>query len=116
MKAKIETEHDWEKFLNFYAAQNRDRATRVGVFENINNTTIDYWLEDGLPLTGISVDSAGGSLSIELMIGSIAHVVKNVRNMKLVFSADGNEDGIDLMDADGRTTILRFETGRQAPH
>jgi hypothetical protein len=116
MNAKMKTQNDWEKFLSFYAEQHKGRSTRLGVFENVGKTANDYWLEDGLPLEAISVDSIEGRMSIELLIGTLTHVVKNVRNMKMIFSADGEEDGIDLTDAEGRTTILRFETDRHAPH
>jgi hypothetical protein len=43
-------QHNWTYFLKFYNEQNKGRATRLGVFENEN----DYWLENGLPLVGIS--------------------------------------------------------------
>ncbi len=102
--------HDWSKFLSFYGEQNKGRSTRLGVFENAAGAVDDYWLEDGLPLTGIDVDNRGAMPTIEIMLGDdFTHIVKAAKSLKIHFSLDGNEDGFDITDADGSTTVLRFE-------
>lgn len=77
----------------------------------------DYWLEDGLPLTGIDVDSHDEHQgpTVEIMLGSdekghMTHVVKDARFVRIVLSASGETDGLDIEDSEGKTTVLRFET------
>lgn len=92
------------RFLQFYSEENSGRPTRLGVFDNGN----DYWIEDGIPLGGIDFDKHGDSL--EIMLGDdMTHTVKNVQNIKINFSLNGINDGLDITDAEGQTTILRFE-------
>ena len=55
------TQHEWTKYLRFFAEQNAGRPTRLGVFEHDGNILNDYWLEDGLPLSVfISIQKRNG--------------------------------------------------------
>ena len=101
--------HDWSDFLKFYSEQNEGRPTRLGVFEYQSDIFNDYWLEAGLPFTGIDIDAREQMPAIEIMLGDYTHAVKNVKQLKIHFSFEGDEDGIDILDAEGKTTILRFE-------
>lgn len=104
--SEAKKQHTWTRFLNYYGEQNNNRPTRLGVFENGN----DLWIEDGLPLTGIDVDTHGEMPTVEIMLGDdLTHTIKNAKNVKISFSLDENNDGLDITDAEGRTTILRFE-------
>ena len=105
-------QHDWTKFLEFYSERNKGRPTRLGVFEHQSDIFNDYWLEAGLPLTGIDVDTRDRTPTIEIMLGDFTHTIKGARNLKIQFSLEGDEDGIDISDAEGKTTILRFENNR----
>ena len=98
-------QHNWTQFLRLYSEQNKGRATRLGVFENEK----DYWLEAGFPLVGIDVDTHGEMPAIEIMLGTFTHTIKDGRRLTMHFSLDGSEDGLDITDAEGKTTILRFE-------
>lgn len=96
----------WTTFLKYYSEQNAGRPTRLGVFDNGN----DYWIEDGLPLSGIDFDTHGSSLNIQIMLGDeITRSIKNVRKVQMNFSLDELNDGLDITDNDGVITILRFE-------
>lgn len=96
----------WTKYLKYYGKQNNNRPTRLGMFENGN----DFWIEDGLPLRGIDVDARGGTPTIEIMLGGeFTHTIKNARNVKITFSLDEMNDGLDITRAEGKTRILRFE-------
>jgi len=99
----------WTDFLKFYSEQNKDRLTRLGVFEYQSDVLIDYWLEAGLPFTGIDLDTHGEMPTIEIMLNEFVHPVKDVKKLKIHFDLNGNEEGLDILDASGRTTILRFE-------
>jgi hypothetical protein len=98
---------EWTGFLNFYMDQNKGRLTRLAVFEDGN----DYWLEDGLPLTGIAIDSdKHDKLNVQIMLGNkFTHIAENALRMKAVLSLESNEEGLDIEDMDGKTTYLRFE-------
>src|SRR5262249_29249456 len=111
---KAAPEHEWKQFLKFYTKMFAGRPTRLGVFENENGTAIDFWLEDGLPLVGIDVDADNDRQTIEIMVGDLTHSIKDVKKLTAYFPADSSEDGLDVMDTSGRTTILRFEDGRTA--
>jgi hypothetical protein len=78
----------------------------------------DLWLEDGMPLTGIDIDAHGQDApNIEIMLGDnatpgephLTHVVKGARFVKIVLSASGDADALEIERGDGRTTILQFE-------
>jgi hypothetical protein len=99
-------QHIWSTFLKFFNEQNEGRPTRVGVFEDGN----DFWLESGLPMAGIDIDPAGGSPTISILLGTFTHTVRNVRSMKVLYTQSGEEDGIDFVDAEGKITVLRFES------
>lgn len=102
-----ETQPQWTSFLNFYSEQNKGRLTRLAVFEN----GTDYWLEDGLPLTGIAIESdKDDKITIQIMLGdSFTHVAENAIRMKVTYCLETNEEGLDIVRSDGKTTYFRFE-------
>jgi hypothetical protein len=111
-------EHTWSKFLNFFTQQNLGRPTRLGIFEKEGGVSTDYWIEAGLPLLGIDVDTRSGvSPSVEIMLGGtskadtahLTHVVTQIQTVKIVLGCGGASDGLEINDAEGKTTILRFE-------
>jgi hypothetical protein len=96
---------NWKEFLKFFNEQNAGRPTRLGVFEDDD----DYWLEDGVPLTGIDVDPREDYPSLQIMLGSFTHTIKDVRKLTFHVTIDGNTEGLDVTNAEGSTAILRFE-------
>ena len=103
------TRPNWKMFLKFYSHQNTGRKTRLGVFENVGDVVNDYWIEDGMPLEGFDIDVNGALPTVEIILGSYSHFVTNVRGLRVHYSFEGNEDGVDITGADGKTTVLRFE-------
>lgn len=103
---------EWAKYLKFFTDQNIGRPTRLGVFERTGDSVIDYWIESGLPFKGVDLDASGDSRSLQILIGNMGHVVNEPQQFKLVLTLAGDEDGIDITDADGRITVLRFEVPR----
>jgi hypothetical protein len=115
---KTATQHNWSSFLTFFSRQNRHRPTRIGVFEGVPGAMTDYWLEDGLPLEGIDVDTRGSDApTIEIMLGSngnpergeFTHKIARALFLRIILSASGESDGLDIEDENGATTVLRFE-------
>ena len=108
----------WAKILKYFSDQNSGRLTRLGVFEGkCSERASDEWIERGLPLAGIDADTHDGErAAIEIMLGDAArggrhytHNIQNARHLKLHFSPDGRGDAVKIEDAEGKTTVLRFE-------
>lgn len=101
---------EWPKYLRFFSEQNAGRPTRLGVFERNGDTVNDYWLENGLLLAGIDVDTKRRRPSVQIMVGELNHVVNDAVKLVFHFSLSGDEDGLGISTAEGQTTVLRFET------
>lgn len=104
MKTVTKKQISWTNFLKFYSEQNKGRPTRLGVFDSGN----DYWLEDGLILTGIDFDTRRNAIEI-MLSDEITHTINDVKKVEASFSLDEINDGLDITDFEGRITILRFE-------
>lgn len=104
MKTVAKRQISWVNFLKFYSDQNKGRPTRLGVFDNGN----DYWLEDGLILTGIDFDTRRNAIEI-MLSDEITHTIHDVKKVEASFSLDEINDGLDITDFEGTITILRFE-------
>ena len=104
-----DTYNNWNKFVDVYSSLNAGRRTRLGVFELNKDVVNDYWIEDGLPLVGLSVERAGATHSVQIMIGEMTHDVREAIKLTIHFTNTGLEDGIDILDRDNRVTVLRFE-------
>ena len=103
------TKHTWAPFLKFFSEQNNGRKTRLGVFENGGDIVNDYWIEDGLPFSGIDIDESSARPTIEVMLESYTHPVIAASCLKAYHSLDGSEDGLDIIGDDGKILVLRFE-------
>jgi len=103
------TGSNWRTFLDAYSAMNAGRRTRLGIFEMNKDVVNDYWIEDGLPLVGLSVEADGAMHSVQIMIGEMTHSVRDAVKLTVHFTNTGYEDGLDILDRDHRMTILRFE-------
>ena len=102
------TQTQWQDFLRYFGDKNKGRPTRLGVFDNGN----DYWLEDGLRLIGVDLDPGKASPSVQIMLGNFTHTIREVSRLTFHLSNDGNSDGVDVTDAEGRVAMLRFERYR----
>jgi hypothetical protein len=61
-------------------------------------------------LQGIDLNTHGTAPVIEIMLGDkMSHIIQNVRKVQINFSLDEVNDGLDISDAEGAVTILRFE-------
>lgn len=106
----------WEAYLEEFNRQNGGRLTRLGVVRHGEGAD-DLWLEDCLSLTAVSLDAEGGRApQVEIMLGregaperSMTHTVACVRKLSIHLTPDGREDGLDIEDEGGQTSLLRFE-------
>ncbi len=108
----------WTDFLKLFGTQNHLRPTRLGVFVREGESLHDYWIEDGLPLLGIALEMNGESApTIEIMLGDksaaadghYTHAIKNVRQIKFELTLNAENDGLEIIDAEGKITVLRLE-------
>lgn len=109
MNATAKIPLKWTEQLRLFNLENQERPTRLGVFEPQNGGMTDYWLEDGLPFTGVVIDKKGKQTKVELILGEFQHTIDDARRFEIHFTLNGGEDGLNVTAADGSTTILRFE-------
>jgi len=103
------TQHCWESFLKFYSEQNKGRKTRLGVFEREGDVVTDYWIEDGFQQVGLVMVLDGELPSAEFLLEGYSHSITGVRSLNGDYGHKAEDDGLDIADAHGKTTILRFE-------
>ena len=77
------------------------------------NTDIgDQVLTEGLPLNGITVETAGDRTSIDLSVGenTDSHQTHTINDSsKVIVASDENQgDVIDIEEADGTKTLITF--------
>lgn len=105
----VKIQNNWNEFLRYYGRQNLDRPTRVGLFDVSKGATNDYWLENGLPFRGLDLDIENGKPVLEIMLEGLTHVVRDVKTLRPIYAWNGDEEGMDVITADGTTTVLRFD-------
>ncbi len=109
--------HNWSGFLDLFLGRNERRPTRLGVFVDETRGTQDFWIEDGLPLTGITVETHGGRTDVGMVFGhpakpqetQMTHLVTDARSMKVSLGLSNEDDSLEFADSEGRHTVLRFE-------
>ena len=109
----------WKSHVEEFNRQNKARPSRLGIITP-GDRMEDYWLEDGLPFAAIGLENGGSAPVIEIMLGaegdaerSVTHTVRGVKTLTLRLTDDGSDDGLDVADAEGTTTLLRFEPSPQ---
>jgi len=106
----------WGAYLQEFSRQNGARLTRLGVVRP-GALMDDLWLEDGLPLAGVDLNGEGAHAPlVQIMLGregmperSATHTVPRVRKVAVLLTADWHDEGLDIEDETGATTLLRFE-------
>lgn len=101
--------HNWSKYVNLFSETNSGRPTRLGVFERKGDIVNDYWLESGLPLTGVDIDTHDGRTDVQITLGTFTHEISNAVELEFHLDLMGDEEGLDVRGSDGTTTVLRFE-------
>lgn len=110
-------DHDWTRFLELFVERSQGRPTRLGVFVESGDGFDDYWIEDGMPLNGIAVETVQGRTDVELLFGDadgagetrLTHIVQDAGSMKLELGLARGSDSLEFSDSEGRHTVLRFE-------
>jgi hypothetical protein len=100
--------------IKAFAVRNHLRPTRLEVLGPTKEVESDFWLEDGLLLSGIDSDLAGKrGPYIEIMLQSqphnhMTHSIAAVKRVELE-TKQGIDESLEIEDAAGTVTIMRFE-------
>lgn len=98
----------WKTFLHDYRERHQGQPTRLGVFEMKGGVVNDLWIEDGLPLVDLSTTSQNGQVRVDITLEHYAHAVEDAA-MLIHVTGDGPDRGLDILDKNGKTTLIRFE-------
>jgi hypothetical protein len=110
----------WQSDLTAFSKRNNMRPTRLEVLGPARQAESDFWLEDGLLLAGIDLDTddeRGACIEIMLMRPSAAnqnhmtHTVAGVKRLELE-STDGRDESLEIEDGEGSVTIMHFESSK----
>lgn len=117
--------NEWEAFFRAFNGRNETRPTRLEIIDGEASekkdsgmsVESDYWVEDGLPLAGISLEPEGEvAPRVEIMLGGEAsghaehmtHTVMGTQRVKRTLGEDGRDSGLEIEDEEGAVTILHF--------
>ena len=112
----------WQSDLAAFGKRNNLRPTRLEVLGPAREFESDFWLENGLLLAGIDLDTEGErGTCIEIMFQTpsassqnhMTHTVTGVKRVEMEIS-DGRDESLEIEDGDGRVTIMHFESERPA--
>jgi hypothetical protein len=104
----------WINYFNEFTRRNQQRPTRLEVFGELGAQEE----ERGLPFTGIAIDTDSRDLpSVEIMLGGpdaveprhLTHVIVNVEEITPKRGPDGRDEALQIISAQGETSLLRFE-------
>ena len=114
MSEEIKRER-WATFFNTFSKLNQARPTRLEIFGELGAQEE----ERHLPFNGISLEDAGeGAPKLEILLGGtspsdarhLTHTVKRVQHVSSKAAADGRDEALEIQDAEGTRTLLRFES------
>ena len=108
----------WQSDLAAFGKRNNMRPTRLEVLGPAGEIEADFWLEDGLLLTGLDLDTDGErGTCVEIMLqapsaSSKNHMTHTVAGLKrlVLETTDGHDGGLELEDEEGSVTIMHFES------
>jgi Family of unknown function (DUF5335) len=105
----------WAAFFDEFSKRNRSRATRLETFSDLGAQEE----ERNLPLNGISVEETGTDAPrIEIMLGGerpkderhLTHTIARAVHVIPKTDSNGRDEALEIEDADGVKTLLRFES------
>jgi hypothetical protein len=112
----------WQSDLAAFGKRNNMRPTRLEVLGPAREVESDFWLEDGLLLAGIDLDTDGErGIYVEIMLhrppasskNHMTHTVTGVKRLELE-TTDGRDAALEIEDGEGKVIIMHFESERPA--
>ena len=107
----------WQSDLAAFGKRNNMRPTRLQVLGPARDVESDFWLEDGLLLAGIDLDTdRERGTCVEIMLQAppasgknhMTHTVVGVKRLVLE-TTDGRDKALEVEDKEGRVTVMHFE-------
>ena len=107
----------WKTSLSEFGKRNHLRPTRIEVLDPSADLNLDFWIEDGMLLTGIDMEAdRNRGLSVDIMLQAtpeacrnhLTHRIAEVMRLELESRGVGNEV-LEVQDSRGMITIVRFE-------
>jgi hypothetical protein len=107
----------WQSDLAAFGKRNNLRPTRLEVLGPVREVESDFWLEDGLLLAGIDLDTDGErGACVEIMLQApsapsknhMTHNIAGVKRLELE-TTDGLDKALEIEDGEGKITIMHFE-------
>ena len=105
----------WSSNIAAFDRRNKMRPTRLEVLGASREFDSDYWIEDGLLLSGIDFElNRDRNPEVQIMLQSrsakahLTHSVSEVKHLSLQ-TALGKDECLEIEDSDGNLTIMRFE-------
>lgn len=102
---------EWANYFNEFTKRNQSRPTKLEVFGDAGAQEE----ERGMPFTGISIDQQDGTPRVQIMLGDVlgsrhlTHIVSNVHQITPKLGLDGRDEALEIVSAEGETSLLRFE-------
>ena len=101
---------DWGTFFDNLSKRRYEWITEVEV---INPTAGDQILSNGLPFNGITVEPGDEHTSIHVSVGETTgnhqtHTITDPTRVAFLAGDDTHSDVVDIEEADGTKTLLRF--------
>ena len=112
----------WQSDLAAFGKRNNLRPTRLEVLGPVGEVESDFWLEDGLLLSGIGMNTDGErGTCVEIMLQTpsassqdhMTHTVAGVKRLELEIT-DDRDKSLEIEDGEGRVTIMHFESEKPA--
>ena len=110
----------WQAYLAAFGKRNNMRPTRLQVLGPARDVESDFWLEDGLRLVGVDLNTDGErGTCVEIMLEApsnssrnhMTHTVARVKRLELE-TTDGRDAALEMEDGEGKVTIMHFESER----
>ena len=104
------TKQNWSRFFETLSKRRFEWLTKVEVLKSEMG---DQVLTEGLPLNGITMETRGDRISIDISVGedTANHQTHNIINpVKVDFleGEDNRPDVIDIEEEDGTKTLITF--------
>ncbi|MFT3744811.1 MAG: DUF5335 family protein [Pyrinomonadaceae bacterium] len=109
MNYEIERE-DWKLFFDTLSKRRHEWKTEI---EILSPTMGDQTLNSALPFNGITLERDGSKLTLDVLVGENTanhqtHVIVEPNRVAFLASDGNHGDVIDIEEADGTKTLIRF--------
>ncbi|NNE97906.1 MAG: DUF5335 family protein [Pyrinomonadaceae bacterium] len=104
------TRDDWQNFFDDLTKRRFEWQTKVEVFSDDFGSQV---LDDGLPLSGITVEKDGEDTTVEIMVGTDDdhHQTHNIKNpTKIAYLGKDDKPGgiVEIEEMDGTKTLVHI--------